>query len=336
MSRIFVHGSGAVSPAGWGREPLIAALREGREIESVALERPGRSEPLWCRRVPAPPQRPAFFTHPRLRRVSPITRFATAAALEALGDDRARVEAGELRVGVVYCVMAGCVNYSRRFYDEAWRDPATASPLVFPETVFNAPASHLSALLGSAELNHTLVGDDTAFVHGLVTAAGWLTEGHVDGVLVIGAEECDWLTADALRLFEPDLATGEGAGAIYLKSNRSERSAGELTLITDPHLFLPGTTREPAVSKVHGEIGKGAECLVDSGAGGRERHRMEQRVWRDRTGPRWSPRRQFGFAFTAATAWQFVAAVAALEEHATVAVAVEGTNQEAIGARLER
>src|SRR6266568_1887131 len=146
---IFVHGIGAVSPAGWGMLPLREALAKGEPLQVNELARPGWTRSLRVRPVPPPSPRPDFLTHARLRRTSPITQYAVAAALEALGNDAARVSGGSLRLGIIFCVMTGCVNYSRRFYDETLKDPATASPLVFPETVFNAPASHLAALLGT-------------------------------------------------------------------------------------------------------------------------------------------------------------------------------------------
>jgi len=150
---IFVKGVGSVSPAGWGVLPLREALAKGCPLLTKELPRPGWTAPLRVRAVPPSLTRPGFMTHARIRRVSPITQFAVAAALEALGDDVGPVGDGSLRLGIVLCVMTGCVNYSRRFYDEALKDPATASPLVFPETVFNAPASHLAALLGTTAMN---------------------------------------------------------------------------------------------------------------------------------------------------------------------------------------
>src|SRR5262245_26804083 len=143
---IFVHGIGAVSPAGWGVLPLREALSKGGPLAVKELARPGWTRSLRVRTVPPPPTpRPNFLAHARLRRTSPITQYAVAAAVEALGDDAARVNRAALQLGIILCVMTGCVNYSRRFYDETLKDPATASPLVFPETVFNAPASHLAA-----------------------------------------------------------------------------------------------------------------------------------------------------------------------------------------------
>ena len=82
--------------------------------------------------------------------------------------------------GVIVCRIAGGVAYSRRLYEEVLHAPATASTLIFPETVFKAPASHVSAFLGSKGINYTLVGDDGTFLQGLALAAEWLAAGRVD------------------------------------------------------------------------------------------------------------------------------------------------------------
>src|SRR5262245_2945841 len=174
MSAIVVHGVGAVSPAGWGAERLTVAVAESERIPTGDLARPGWNRPLRVRQVPPPSSRPAFLQHPRLRRTSPITQYSVAAALEALGSEGPDVQSGLMRVGIIFCVMSGCVNYSRRFYDETLRDPATASPLVFPETVFNAPSSHLAAVLGTTAINYTLVGDPGTFLQGIALGAQWL------------------------------------------------------------------------------------------------------------------------------------------------------------------
>jgi len=214
---ISINGIGAVSPAGWGVLPLREALAKDEPLPAKELARPGRTRSLRVRPVPPPSPRPDFLAHARLRRTSPITQYAVAAALEALGNDAARVSGGSLRLGIVFCVMTGCVNYSRRFYDETLTDPATASPLVFPETVFNAPASHLAALLGTTATNYTMVGDPGIFLQGLAIAGDWLLAGCVEGCLVVGAEEIDWLTADAYALFARQIILSAGAGAVYLR-----------------------------------------------------------------------------------------------------------------------
>ena len=198
MTRIFVHGLGAVSPAGWGVGPLREALHKGQPIPVQEVAAPGDGR-LRVRPVPPPPQRPPFLAHPRLRRSSIISQHVVGAALEALGGDANRNQ----RLGILVCLMSGCVTYCRRFFEEVLTDPVMASPLLFPETVFNASASHLAAYLNSPQVSYTLVGDDSAFVQGLATGAGLLLDGRLDGCLVIGAEETDWIVAGSLRLFSP-------------------------------------------------------------------------------------------------------------------------------------
>jgi hypothetical protein len=41
-------------------------------------------------------------------------------------------------------------------------------------------------------------------------------QGLVDHVLVIGAEECDWIAAEATTYYHPELKASEGAGALLL------------------------------------------------------------------------------------------------------------------------
>ena len=126
LSDVVVGGIGAVSPAGWGVRALREAVWSGQPCGVRFLPRPGLDQPLRVRQVPAPGERPSCFQHPRLRRSSAIARFAVSAALEALGKNELA------RLGIITCVMSGCVHYSRRFYHEVLENPAAASPMLFP------------------------------------------------------------------------------------------------------------------------------------------------------------------------------------------------------------
>ncbi len=337
MSRVFIHGLGAVSPAGWGVSALGKALLENTPLPTQPLVRPGRAQPLQVRRVPAPASRPAFLAHPRLRRTSPITHFAVAAAVEALGGDAARVTTGELRLGIIYCAFAGCVSYSRRFYDETLRDPATASPLVFPETVFNAPASHLAAFFGSTAVNYTLVGDQGEFVKALALAADWLLTGRVDGCLVVGAEEADWLPADALRLVTPSAVTAEGAGAVYL---RTDPGAVELVAVTEPQLFTHVSGRRAAVQRSRVQLSDlvASDFLLVAGAPDSTADPVAEPDWMSRAKRRVSPQVLLGEGLGTASAWQTVTAAEALlcGEATQAVIDVVGSNEQAVAAVLRR
>lgn len=341
MSAVFVSGIGAVSPGGWGVAALRDTVRKGKPLPVKTVTRPGWPHPLRQLSVPPLSSRPAFMAHPRLRRSSPIAQYAVGAALEALGLDKERVNSGSLRLGVIFCAMAGCVTYSRRFYDEILKDPATASPMIFPETVFNAPASHLAALLGSTGINYTLVGDPGTFLQGLALGANWLHRNTVDGCLVVAAEELDWLVAEAFHLFDRGTVVSDGAGAVYLTCVPNGQAEVELKSVTDPCLFANGKTRLVAAQRVRNALThpNGSKSLLCDGVQGSPRQdRDEIAAWADWPGDRLSPKKSCGEALTAAAAWQCVSACDAIArgEYSTATISVLGPNQQAIAAQFIR
>lgn len=295
---LIISGTGAVSPAGWGVEALA---------DFVFQPPPERGDKL--RRVPAREAAPAWTRHPRFRRVSPLSHFAAAAAVEALGAERiAGVQAGTLRLGIVMAVVNGCVGYSGRFYGEVLRDPPTASPLIFPETVFNAPASHLAAFLNVTGPVCTLVGDPAQFLAAVDMAAQWLEDSLVDACLVIGAEEADWLTAEGAHWLLRGLPLAEGAGALFL-----ERGSHGTTLAAVEHRSILTPTARRDTARALREQHRSSEAralLVDDLAGHSRHDRVTRETWEDWPGPRLSPLLHTGHGMGASLAWQ--AALAAL------------------------
>jgi hypothetical protein len=338
MSRVFVRGLGAVSPAGWGVPALRAALAAGEPLPLRQMERPGWEQPLNARLVPDPSPRPAFLAHARLRRASPITHYVAAAALEALG--QLSSPARPPRLGLIVCLQSGCVQYSYRFYKEVLEAPATASPLLFPETVFAAPASHISALLGNVSLVSTLVGDPAVFLQGMALVADWLAEGQVDFGLVVGAEEANWLRADAIWHFDHGCVSSAGAGCVCL-SLEADASAGvELSALTGAQTYLSNRNRTRAAQLMRRQLPAGSpnELLCDGLQGCRRLDAPELAAWQGWPGPRLSPKRVLGEGLMAASAWQCVAACDALARGDVTAVTLSlvGCNQQAIGARFVR
>ncbi len=337
MSRIFVHGTGAVSPAGWGVGSMMEALRIDRCPVASEVPRPNGGEPLRVNRVPVPSPKPTFLAHPRMRRASPISQFALGAAMEAVGADVAAIASGAVRLGIVFCAFTGSVNYSRRFYSEVLKDPAGASPLLFTETVFNAPASHLATVLGTTACTYTLVGDDGEFIQALALAAEWLTEHRVDACLVVGAEESDWLTAEALRIFSPDRRAAEGSAALYL---RRESSPIELAAVSDPFLYLHSRTRAQAAAQLAAsfESARSEDALLCDGLTGSLNDSDERVAWERWSGRRVSVRRILGEGFAASGGWQSLAAVESIRNSSAqrAVVSVVGANLQAVGAEFRR
>jgi hypothetical protein len=341
MSRVFVCGAGAVSPAGWGLEPLRNALDARVPLPVSGIERPGWTKPLRARLVPAPASRPAFLAHPRLRRSSPITHYAAAAALEALAGFRAKVGASA-RLGLIVCLQSGCVQYTYRFFGEALENPATASPLLFPETVFAAPASHVAALLENVPMASTLIGDPAIFGHALAQAAEWLAHDEVDACLVVGAEEVNWLRADALWHLEHAAIITCGAGALCLTLDEAASAGVELAAVTEARAYTARQPRVEAARRMRADLegaglrttdllcdGLGDSCRADA---------PEKAAWLEWPGARSSPKLVLGEGLMASSAWQCVAAFDAVARggyHAAAASLV-GCNQEAVGVRFKR
>jgi len=227
-----ICGMGWVTPLGSGVDIVWQRLLRGDEAQ------PEQVKDQYCKRAYSVFRVPdsalkALPLHPRMRRASAISRFAAAAGLEALNDAGIKLDSGlAKRTALVFAISNGGVVYTKRFYRDIVESGAqSASPLLFPETVFNAPASHLAAILGITGVTYTLVGDGAVGALAIRMAEDLMRNQEVDYCLVVGAEEVDWLLCDAYRKWrlirlqppiEPFAANArgtilsEGAGAVLL------------------------------------------------------------------------------------------------------------------------
>jgi len=218
-----------ISGMGW-----VTPLGNGETAVAESISSPlGQDYPVFRVPAEATAQAPA---HPRLRRSSAISRFAVVAGLAALADAKVTLDPEiAARTALIFAVSNGGVIYTKRFYHDIVESGAqAASPLLFPETVFNAPASHLAAILGITGASYTLVGDGAVGILAMKMAEDLMVNDALDYCLVVGAEEADWLLCDAYRKWrllrsappiEPfqqpprGMILSEGAGAILLERN---------------------------------------------------------------------------------------------------------------------
>jgi hypothetical protein len=311
---ISIAGWGAVSAAGWGVAPLVEALASDESLSVEERTRKGAARPLKVR--PVPPADPSTrLKHPRIRRASPQVRFAAAAAIEAMGVRRlAEAKAGAWPLGIVFATVCGAVQYSNRFYREVLDDPATASPILFPETVYNSASSHLSAILETQAVNYTLVGDTAEFLAALRLGVQWLREGGCDGCLIVGSEEIDWVSGEAMQLFDREGIATEGAGALFIElENKREPTEASLALkqIVEPVTYLNYNEKTEAIAAIRNALDSNIppqSLLVDSVLGHSRTDRAEASAWASWAGPRLQPSLKLGNAMGAGAALQAVAA----------------------------
>jgi 3-oxoacyl-(acyl-carrier-protein) synthase len=313
-----------VTPLGNDVESVWQSLLGGETapIETLTNEQTGKR--YLVHRVPAeltaslPP-------HPRLRRASAISRFAAAAGLAALKDAKLEPD----RLALVFAISNGGVIYTRRFYSEIVKTGAqAASPLLFPETVFNAPASHLAAILGITGASYTVVGDGAVGILALKLAEDLLVSSDLDGCLVVGAEEIDPLVCEAYRQWrllrnprqsanrtnssrgEPQSQRGmivsEGAGAALLRKTDGDFEIEKI----DPgaNFFRRAQAREKLRRVVQCLQGKFSFCI--GSANGTFIDEAERSAIGEL--PSYSPKFALGDSIGASVLWQLIAAAQAL------------------------
>lgn len=274
-----IAGMGWVTPLGSGVSNVWERLLNGDRAVAEQISSPlGHDYPVF--RVPsdATAQAPP---HPRLRRSSAISRFAVVAGLEALENAKVKVDAeAAARMALIFAVSNGGVIYTKRFYHDIVESGAqAASPLLFPETVFNAPASHLAAILGITGASYTLVGDGAVGILAMKMAEDLMQSDALDYCLVVGAEEADWLLCDAYRKWrllraappiEPfqqpprGMIPSEGAGAILVGRNRGI----EIEQIASGTNFRKQRDASECVRAVFSELCRNKPNLVVASANG--------------------------------------------------------------------
>lgn len=336
-SDLFIHGHGAVSAAGVDAPSLYHACVEKSALPTQTLERAlGKKTISYQHRlVDTTVLKAAMPKHPRLRRASNVTKFAVTAAHQAIGADRMeRMKTRELNIGIVLTFLNGCVNYSNRFFGEVLEDPTFASPILFPETVFNAPASHIAAYLDCDGPVYTLIGDSATWFSAFTVAEDWISNGLVDGCLVLCAEESDWLTLEALTLYSRDLIATEGAAAVYLEKNPSDIA---LTRLNGPFGYTDSAGRRAAIASAYAAEADEPSMLVDGLTGLPRMDREEILATSDWSGDRLSPAVTLGEGMGIRCGFQTIAAIEAIKAGAdSAAILASGANQHAFSARLTR
>ena len=323
---VCVAGTGWVTPLGAGVGEVWTQLLAGDvpAVEEIGDPLGKKSYPAY--RVPQSALK-SLPPHPRLRRASAISRFAAAAGLAALADAKLAIDKLEsARFALVFAVANGGVIYTRRFYNDIVNTGAeAASPLLFPETVFNAAASHIAAIIGISGTSYTVVGDGTVGLTGIKMAEDLMTDSAVDYCLVVAAEEADWLLCDAyqkwrlLRAQSPIVTFGkpakgtilsEGAGAVLL----GRTGAIQIAATAAGGHFAHRREAGDALVRVLKEVGTKQDALVIGSANGTFVDKAEAQAMDAMapSGALYSPKSSLGEGVAAGGLWQLIVGVQTL------------------------
>lgn len=233
MSRteIAVTGIAAISSAGVGIEPLVETLRSGvSALRPVPVELAGSEGHFWGR---AEAFKAADFMSPlKARKFDRCSLFAVVAAGMALKDAGLDPAAfGSARVGIVLgCGFGGIANSEEFLRGYLTKGCDGLVPMLFPNTVPNAPASN-------ASIEHGLKGPNVTFVQRFCSAESafqmacrFLEEDRADIMLTGGVDELDPFMIEAFRDIGQlrSFAAGfsEGAGILVLEKGEVARGRG--------------------------------------------------------------------------------------------------------------
>ncbi len=302
-----IQGLGWITPL--GRDPASAweAVQAGSAPEPTELTNPFNARSFPVRRIDTAMVADVARL-PRLRRSSVISHFAVAAALDALKDAGCGCNPLTERLAVVFAATNGGVIYTRRFFEDVSKSGTQAgSPLLFPETVYNAPASHIAAVAGINGVVTTLVNDASVGADAIAAASDLIDAGDCDRCLVVAAEEADWAICEAYAAWKLGTIFSEGAAAVLLGPGGN----GPVVERIDAGAAFRSIAEARAMI---GEFGMKSEAqIIVSGASDTPFDEAEA----DLRGPRFTPKKLFGEAFAASTLMQIAGAALALRGQPT-------------------
>jgi 3-oxoacyl-[acyl-carrier-protein] synthase II len=237
MSDIVITGIGVISSLGVGKEAFWESCRAARSgIKRITSFDTGALRSNIAGQVDD--FEPGRFMPPgAYRRMSRISRMAVASSVEALGDSGLVLdEIDRGRVAVIMGTSYGSTSHVEAFYLSLLKDgPRGAQPFLFPETVPNAPASHIAMFHGITGPNSTFCQNEISAETAILYARNLLLQDHVDVVLAGGADELspmEYSCYDALgalskiRVEDGEIAApaigggrvlGEGAGILVME-----------------------------------------------------------------------------------------------------------------------
>ena len=245
--RICITGIGVVSPIGIGKEEFLLSLKSGKsgidEIKEFDTHFSSSKKGGVIRSF----HPKDFIAASKIRRLDRASQFAIAAAKLALADARFTVtQENSSRIGVVlgsgFCGLSSSEEFHRGQVLKGFLD---LNPMLFPNTVPNAPSSYVSIELGIEGVNSTLVQSFCTAEAAIFFACDQIRKGRADLILTGGVDELSeflFRGFSELRLLATHggdgersrpydkmrngLILGEGAGLLVIENEGHARSRG--------------------------------------------------------------------------------------------------------------
>jgi len=227
-----ITGIGVICPAGVGRENLIRSFHDTRTgiAESISLGLPyaGITTLGEVKNFVAKDHIPVM----KARRMSRFSQFSLASAIEAMKDAGFGItDSNRYQVAIAVGTGLASTGSTDMFYEGLLREgPEGTNPILFPETVQNIAAAHISMHFGTRGQNITFSHADISSELALFYGCELLNDGLTDMVIVSGADELSIaelagysgfnVLSNDMRPFDKKrngFVLGEGAATIVLE-----------------------------------------------------------------------------------------------------------------------
>lgn len=254
LTDIVITGFSAVTPAGNGLEPVLDLVDSGHDALTPVPAECGVG--IGARWGKATGFKATDFIPPlKARKLDRCSQFAVAAASLALKD--AGIDKDTLppeRIGITLgCGFGGVANSAEFLEGYFTAGVEGMSPMLFPNTVSNAPASNVSIEFELKGPNVTKVQRFCSAESAFMMACLFISEGRADIMLTGGVDDLTPLmlsgfaATDQLRRYAREF--GEGCGMLVLESarhaaSRAARVKGRAVSISTVGQLLPGHETE--------------------------------------------------------------------------------------------
>ena len=261
MDSVAITGIGTVSAFGTGSQTLAAGLASGAP-RLTELDRPSSYHVPGGSRLAAlagEPKRPASTPALSARRMSRPSRFAVAAAGDALAQAGQETPEEAGTTSVALASTFGPIGFTERLLRQMMTEgPEAASPFLFSECVANAPAAQVALVHHARGPNHTIAQREAGALLAVMRGAADIRTGRATRALVGAVDEFTPLLHSILDRF----------GALARSSNGTPEEARPFDRRRNGVLFGEGATvlvlEEESVARA-----RGARILARILGGGR-------------------------------------------------------------------
>lgn len=250
--KVVISGIGAIAAGATTTKEVLARLREGRSqiapITEFDASIYGCLKAGMIRGVPYE----KLINPALIRKMDMISKQAVTAAKYALADSGLTIDRQNCeRVGIIFASSTGPLETVESFYRVVIEQGAkNANPRLFPNTVMNAAAGHISLHFKIKGPTSTITIGAVSTVSALFYAQSLIQRGVIDTVLIVSSDEChepllagfgripNFLSHDTLRPFDKahsGTILGGGSVAFLVQSEEAARASG-----TTPYAEIAG------------------------------------------------------------------------------------------------